>query len=75
MQEDYKTWSIRKFRRVLPQLMEAAHMAPDNASHNTHHKMLVPVAQAFKDLHPRAYANWQQWMREEYGFTYQEPHC
>lgn len=70
MQEDYKTWPIRKFHRLLPQWMEAEHMAPNQTTYRAYHIMLIPAAAAFKELHPRAYAHWQQQMTEKYGFTY-----
>ena len=69
-EETYETWSIEKFRRLTERWMEGEHMAPNQDTYNVYHALLVPTAQAFKRLHPRAYANWQAYMMDTYGFTY-----
>ena len=71
VEEDYTTWSIEKFRRLTERWMEGEHMAATQDAYNVYHSLLTVTVKHFKELHPRAYANWQQRMREEQGFTYE----
>lgn len=60
MEEDYTAWTIKKFRRLIERFRAGEHMAANKDTYSIYHEALVPMEEAFKRLHPRAYRTFEQ---------------